>query len=111
MQVKSLMLRFRSNKYTIKLRLFRIFVLQEYVTMLRQIITPIEPSFTLELPKEMLGKTVEIIAFELKEADQPFATEIEKTLRVKEIEAITRNSLVDLSKFEFNRNEANNYGD
>ena len=38
--------------------------------MLRQIIRPLESTLTLQLPPDMIGKTVEIIAFELKEADK-----------------------------------------
>jgi len=37
--------------------------------MLREIITPTEPSFTMRLPEEMIGKTVEVIAFEIDTAD------------------------------------------
>ncbi len=80
--------------------------------MLRQIITPLESSFTLQLPNEMLGKTVEIIAFELKEANsESQLSEADKNQRIKRIEDITRNSLVDLSNFKFNRDEANNYAE
>ncbi len=57
----------------------------------------------------MLGKTVEIIAFELKDAKSEPDTEHDKTLRIKRIEDLTKDSLVDLSNFKFNRDEANNY--
>ena len=78
--------------------------------MLRQIITPLEQSFTLQFPTDMLGKTVEIIAFELKETrDNQPAEEEAKKQRLKRIKTITKNSLVDLSNFKFNRDEANNY--
>jgi hypothetical protein len=78
--------------------------------MLRQIITPSEPSFTLQFPNDMVGKTVEIIAFELKEVNsEPLNNEKDKMQRLKRIKDITKNSLVDLSNFRFNRDEANNY--
>ena len=78
--------------------------------MLRQIVTLSESSFTLQFPKDMIGKTVEIIAFELKEANNTtIINEQEKKQRFKRIDEITRNSLVDLSNFKFNRDEANNY--
>src|SRR5271156_2013048 len=78
--------------------------------MLRQIITPLESSFTIQLPKEMLGKTVEIIAFELKEGNKGLPLdEKDKQQRIKRIEGITKNSLVDMSTFKFNRDEANDY--
>ena len=79
--------------------------------MLRQIITPLEPSFTLQFPSEMLGKTVEIIAFELKEQSDKSQVSIDsdKMLRLNRIENLTKDKLVDLSNFKFNRDEANNY--
>lgn len=75
--------------------------------MLRQIVIPSGSSFTLQLPDNMVGKTVEIIAFEIKEADKQIETN--KAQRLKEIKEITKGSLVDLSNFKFNRDEANNY--
>ena len=81
--------------------------------MLRQIITPLEPSFTLHFPADMLGKTIEIIAFELKDPKNNLLanSDSDKVLRLKRIEDLTKDKLVDLSKFKFNRNEANNYDD
>lgn len=81
--------------------------------MLRQIITPLEPSFTLQFPNEMLGKTVEIIAFELKEqsGNPQINNNKEKMLRLQRIEDLTKDKLVDLSNFKFNRDDANDYGE
>ena len=81
--------------------------------MLRQIITPLEPSFTLQFPSDMLGKKVEIIAFELNEPAgiSPVSKDSNKMLRLKRIEDLTKDKLVDLSNYKFNRNEANNYDD
>ena len=62
----------------------------------------------MRLPDEMVGKSVEVIAFEIKEdsiADKVLTPE----QRRQKIEALTLPYLVDLSKFTFNRNEANNY--
>ena len=77
--------------------------------MLRQIITPLEPTYTLQLPKDMMGKTIEILAFELM--DQAENNVGDKMLRLKRIEDLTKDKLVDLSNFRFNRNDANNYDD
>lgn len=80
--------------------------------MLRQIITPLESSFTLQLPSNMVGKTVEIIAFEIKEADTELLTvDTGKSERLARIQNITRKTLVDLSNFKFDRDEANNYAE
>ena len=81
--------------------------------MLRQIITPSEPSVTLQLPYDMMGKTIEIIAFEIEgQSNKPQAgDDDDKILRLKRIEDLTRDKLVDLINFKFNRDEANNYDD
>ena len=80
--------------------------------MLRQIITPLQSSFTLQFPPDMLGKTVEIIAFELEQPGKPqISNDSDKILRLKRIEDLTKDKLVDLSNFKFNRDEANNYND
>ena len=73
--------------------------------MLREIITPTEPSFTIRLPEEMVGKTVEVIAFEIDTAN----VFIDKGQRLKEIEDFTKATLVDLSGYKFDRDQANNY--
>ena len=78
--------------------------------MIRQIITPLEPSFTLHLPNEMLGKTVEIIAFEVNEQNSK-SIEVDvnaKMLRLQRIEDLTKAYLVDLSNFKFTREQATN---
>ena len=75
--------------------------------MLREIIKPQKDSFTMRLPKEMVGKTIEVIAFEIDDNENiP-----DKKLRSQEIEDLTKATLVDLSGFRFDRNEANNYGE
>jgi hypothetical protein len=76
--------------------------------MVREIITPLEPSYTLRLPEEMVGKTVEVIAFEIANEVQAGEKD-DKEERLRRIRAITHKSLVDLSNFTFNRDDANNY--
>ena len=82
-----------------------------YIVMFHQIITPLDPSFTLHFPNDMLGKTIEIIAFELNEQKGrlPKIDDSEKLVRSKRIEDLTKDKLIDLSNFKFNRDEANNY--
>lgn len=76
--------------------------------ILREIITPKEPIVTVRIPDEMVGKTVEVIAFEIEEAEAK-KNVLTKEQRLEEIDEITASSLVDLSNFKFNRDEANNY--
>ena len=73
--------------------------------MLREIIKPQKASFTMRLPEEMVGKTVEVIAFEIDEA-KPMST---KTQRLEKIEELTKSSMVDLSGFKFDGDSANDY--
>jgi hypothetical protein len=51
----------------------------------------------------MVGKTVEIFAFELKEVEYSI-TDSEKQARLTKIQELTRDSLVDLSKFKIDGN-------
>lgn len=75
--------------------------------MLRQIITSSEPVLTLKLPVEMVDKTVEVIAFEIDIAGTE--KQMDKSERINHIKSITEKSLVDLSNFKFDRDDANNY--
>ena len=74
--------------------------------LVREIITPQKESFTMRIPREMIGKTVEVIAFDINDS-QP--TPGDKDQRLLEIENLTKNTLVDLSGFKFDRDQANNY--
>ncbi|MGV3601922.1 MAG: hypothetical protein ACO1N1_11995 [Dyadobacter fermentans] len=75
----------------------------------RKIIVPKSTTFTLTLPKEMIGKKIEVVASEVKAPR--ILTEPEKQQRIEAIEAIFKDSRVDLSNFKFDRDEANNYDD
>ena len=73
--------------------------------MLREIITPTNQSVTLLLPEEMAGKIVEVIAFEINDVKNALS----KEQRLIQIEELTKDTLVDLSGFKFDRDGANNY--
>jgi hypothetical protein len=70
--------------------------------MLREIIKPQKASFTMRLPDEMVGKTVEVIAFEVTED-----TAATKAQRLAKIEELTKPYLVNLTGFKFDRDRAN----
>jgi hypothetical protein len=74
--------------------------------LVREIITPQKESFTMRIPREMIGKTVEVIAFEISD-NTPAPGD--KAKRLLEIEALTKNTLINLSSFKFDRDQANNY--
>lgn len=77
--------------------------------LVRKIIVPTSTTFTLTLPKEMIGREIEVVASEVKAPR--VLTELEKQQRMEAIEAIFRDSRVDLSNFKFDRDQANNYDD
>lgn len=63
-------------KYVFNFAVFSLFTVDLKIyyylyVMLREIITPKKASFTMRLPKEMVGKTVEVIAFEIDGEKQP----------------------------------------
>jgi len=76
--------------------------------MIREIITPKNASLTLLLPDEMIGKKVEIIAFEI-ESETHNSSGTSKENRLRFIEELTAPYQVDLSNYKFDRNEANDY--
>jgi len=59
----------------------------------------------MRLPEAMVGKTVEVIAFEINDS----SVVPTKAQRLLEIEELTKSSLVDLSGFKFDRDRANDY--
>ncbi len=74
--------------------------------MIRQIIIPTQNTFTINLPNEMIGKEVEVIAFEIEK--NPIV-EISSFERIKQIDKIFEGVRVSLNGFKFNRDEANDY--
>lgn len=76
--------------------------------MYREIITPDSSSITINLPTTMIGKKIEVIAFEIeKENSDVSGTTKEKHLE-KLLEYLTKYSN-PLPDFKFDRAEANNY--
>lgn len=72
--------------------------------LVRKVIIPKTDSYLLTLPKEMVGKQIEVTAVEVA----PTApTDIDA--RMKKINDSLSNLKVDLTNWKFDRNEANNY--
>lgn len=76
--------------------------------MLRQIVKPTQNTLTLQLPDDLIGKTVEVIAFELEERSSATADK-RYNRRIEDIAELFDQYRVDLSSFKFNRDEANDY--
>jgi len=56
----------------------------------------------------MVGKTIEVIAFEIEPSGKK-AKVFDKQKEIERIQKLTSDTLVDLSNFKFDRDEANNY--
>ena len=76
--------------------------------MLRTIVKPTKNSLTIKLPDNLVGKMVEVLAFELKApAEESIA--VDKENRIKALEKGLNKYRKDLSDFKFDRDEANDY--
>jgi hypothetical protein len=83
------------------LLIFSLFLIKLFCTMYRAIITPKETTLTIELPDQLVGKSVEVIAFEIENQS------LRKKPTKKEINLFYATYQVDMKGFKFNRDEAN----
>jgi hypothetical protein len=81
--------------------------------MFREILVASANNLMLELPDELVGKQIEVLAFELTPSratsKQIPPSPEEQALRMAAIAAIVKDHRVDLRNFTFDRDEANNY--
>ena len=70
--------------------------------MYRAIITPKQTKLTIDLPEEMVGKAVEVLAFEIEKSPPP-----RKKPSAEEINSFYDKCQIDMTGFKFNREEAN----
>jgi hypothetical protein len=88
--------------------------------MVRQIIYPTNNEYVLNLPDELIGKQVEILAFELETEDAKhpnlinrgnFGKELNDEKNTsdlkKELDEFYNKFQIDMSDYKFNRDEAN----
>jgi len=78
--------------------------------MIRTILKSDKNSLTLQLPNNMVGKMIEVIAFEIDQA-KPIENlqNVEKSEKIKAIDKALSKYRVDMSGFKFDRDEANDY--
>jgi len=76
--------------------------------MLRQIVVPTDNSFTIHLPDEMIGKTVEVIAFEIKETATSL-TYPEANTKIIQLNDALEGYTVNSNGYKFDRQDANEY--
>ena len=81
--------------------------------LVREIIYPTENNDTLRLPDEMIGKQVEVIAFEIEKTPKTVVSDKMERLKdsLLDLQSIFKDNRVDISNFKFDRDEANNYDD
>lgn len=78
--------------------------------MIRTILKSTKNSLTLELPDDLVGKTIEVIAFEIDQISPPKEfQDIERSKKIEAIDKALSKYRVDLSGYKFDRDEANNY--
>jgi hypothetical protein len=77
--------------------------------MIRELIKPVDNVYVLNLPDEMIGKTVEIIAFEVENSSKPEGGSHSPT-SLQDIEnRYGRYPVISHNSYKFNRDEANDY--
>jgi len=78
--------------------------------MIRTIIKSNKNSLTLQLPDDLVGKVIEVIAFEIDQISPPKRPQdIEKSKKIETIDKALSKHRVDLTAFKFDRDEANDY--
>lgn len=76
--------------------------------MIRELIKPVDNTYILNLPDEMIGKTVEIIAFEIEGIENP--GEVSNPQTIQDIkERYSHYPVISHENYRFSRDEANNY--
>ncbi|MBK7055086.1 MAG: hypothetical protein IPH52_08535 [Leptospiraceae bacterium] len=70
--------------------------------MVRQILTPWSNVVTLNLPDSFIGKTIEILAFDIYEKENSSTQDLKK-----EIEIFYNSIKINMKGFKFNREEIN----
>jgi hypothetical protein len=77
--------------------------------MIRELIKPVENRYVLNLPDEMVGKTVEVIAFEIDNTEKLIA-DITPAESIQAIQKkYARYPVISHDNYKFNRDEANDY--
>ena len=74
--------------------------------MYRAIITANSPTHEIRIPDDLLGKKIEIIAFEIENGGLAHKERVDKRVSSEDFFARHR---IDLTNYTFNRSEANDY--
>lgn len=87
------------------------FELSNFYSMIRQIIFPTSNTYTLKLPDELVGKEVEVLAFEIRDENEATIRDDKHKSLNKYVKAsdIFKDCRVDLTNYKFDRDAANTY--
>ena len=77
--------------------------------MITEFITPVDNKYTLNLPDEMLGKTIQVIAFEIGK-DEAMDSVVKSVQKLQDIkDRYAKLPLISHDNYQFNRDDANDY--
>lgn len=74
--------------------------------MIREIVRPAGKTYTLSLPDDMIGKTVEVIAFEIESTDQSNNSSNSKKTLTEIKKKYSKYPPISHENYQFNRDEA-----
>lgn len=77
--------------------------------MVRTILKSENNKLTLQLPDDLVGKMIEVIAFSIEDTKNISADSVSKSKRIDAINNVLNKHRVDLSNYKFDRGEANDY--
>lgn len=77
--------------------------------MIRAILKSNKNSLTLELPDDLVGKTIEVIAFSVEDTMSPIKDTSTKEVRIATLKNKLKHFTFNSGGYKFDRNEANDY--
>lgn len=77
--------------------------------MIRTILKSDKKSLTLELPDDLVGKMIEVIAFSVDDANETSKTPASKKTRIAALKSKLRDFTFNSGGYKFDRDDANDY--
>ena len=77
--------------------------------MIRTILKSDKNSLTLQLPDDLVGKTIEVIAFSIEDAKEKTTSPVSKKNSTADLKDKLADFTFNSGGYKFDRNDANNY--
>ena len=77
--------------------------------MIRTILKPNKKSLTLQLPDDLVGKMIEVIAFSIEDSKAATKDASSKEDRIKSLNKSLKKFRINSGGYKFDRDDANNY--